>query len=228
MSTPAQNIRKKFRLKKGGVVTVTEQTAADAGLLTDAAREAMGDDPALSTEPVIPETPPSLSPPVAPTPSVTASTRPKSNRGRKKGGHNKPKASTVREQSEPTPRRAKANAAGGAQLLMIVHGVLAAAVKAPELNLEPNEAELYANALENWSREFNVALSGKAQATISLGLVMAGIYGPRVAAISARRPKKASKGKPAGNGASNPGGAAGNGPDWNEAILNSQLPPVAA
>ena len=63
------------------------------------------------------------------------------------------------------------------------HAMLAAMVKVPELAIDPAEAQSLAKAAANVARHYDLGASQKTLDWISLGTVIASIYGPRAIAM---------------------------------------------
>lgn len=105
-------------------------------------------------------------------------------RGRPKGSSNSPK------------KKASVDLAGIEALLMSVHTMMAAAMKAPEMALDPKEAEALASAISTVQEHYPVSWAPKTMAWLNLGMVAGGIYGPRIFVLAAKRKPKATPAAP--------------------------------
>lgn len=90
---------------------------------------------------------------------------------------------------------------------------MATVVKARELELQPEEAKQYAEALALVSRHYDVGASAKTLDLVNLATTMASIYGVKIMMILARRDAERRGVRPAAPGMGHNGGPAMNGHD---------------
>lgn len=88
----------------------------------------------------------------------------------------------------------KASVEGLTNMLLVVHMGLSGALKAPEMVLEDDEGKSLAVAISNVLNEFDIRPDPKIEALVGLGIIAAGIYGPRMYLIQERN-KRAKKEK---------------------------------
>lgn len=109
-------------------------------------------------------------------------------RGRKSGSGN--------GGSNTTARKAKGDLSGAvdslSRTLIIFHMGIASATKAPEMELDKQEADLLANATANVLSEFDIRPDPKVEAIFGLITACGMVYGPRVYSIRKRREDESS------------------------------------
>lgn len=82
-----------------------------------------------------------------------------------------------------TPGKAKTSQvdiSGLEKILLSMHTMIAAAVKAPELAIKEDEAKILASAVSEVSKYYDIGISEKAQAWTNLTMVCGAIYGPKI------------------------------------------------
>lgn len=190
-----------------GKATGTVETEPGA-----AYREAIGDTPTIIASAAPGATPAEAAPPASKPPrQARASTRKKrAYKKRDRVDTTKPaepgKVPPQATRSAATAASPRQQAAGFAVALTVLHMGLAQRV--PEMALAKGEAEQLGAALDNVCREFGYKPSAKAGAVLALAGTAFMVYGPKVAAVRARKRREApAKGKPApagSNGATSP------------------------
>jgi hypothetical protein len=132
-----------------------------------------------------------------PAPDAKADEPPRKRRGRPFGSTTKttplteqPVDQTPPESAEPQKRRRRTKAIDKDQLaqqLIGLHMMAAKLTGQQFMLLDPAEAKLLADAMENVAREYDLELSGKTGAFIQLLAAGAIVYGPRVLKLKAIR-----------------------------------------
>lgn len=84
-------------------------------------------------------------------------------------------------------------------VLLSIHGMMAAALKTPELALEKDEAQAMATAIAEVSRHYPMTIDPKTMAWINLASCASMVYGPRLYMISTRKNGEKEKAKEPAN-----------------------------
>lgn len=138
-----------------------------------------------------------------------------------KRGRGRPRGSGGGESQ--APRRTSLAVSSVERLLHSIHFGIAIALSAPEMQLSPEEAKQYAEAVAAVARHYDVGASSKTLDWLNLCGTMGGIYGAR-AMIIASRPKAARAGASQANGLDRAAVEAGKG----NVDLSSMQPRAAA
>jgi hypothetical protein len=84
------------------------------------------------------------------------------------------------------PKKADSDLEGVKQMLLVSHMMLATVSKCQELQIDEQEATMFATSLARLAEHYKIKISGKSGALISFIYTLGIIYGPRAVAISVR------------------------------------------